>query len=65
MKTMNTHRLILSPSDVRRDFPNALLADGFRKVVEEAESDGRSVEVLYADAIWGLTVLEMKAVVLG
>ncbi len=65
MKTFTPSRLILTPADVRRDFPNALFATGFKAVVEAAESNGRSVEVAFFDAIWGRTVLDMKAVVLG
>lgn len=65
MKIFTPSRLVLAPDQVRRDFPNALLADGFKATVEAAESDGRSVEVIFMDAVWGRTVLDMKLVVLG
>jgi hypothetical protein len=65
MKTFTPSRLVMATDQVRRDFPNALMADGFKATVEAAESDGRSIEVTFMDAIWGRTVLEMKATVLG
>lgn len=62
MNTLHVREEVFSPAEVRRLFSNALMADGFRTVVDFAEHNGSDVQVAFTDALWGRTALNMKEV---
>ncbi len=59
---METTQVVLTPEQVERRFPNALMAEQNKIIVNFARQHGLKIAVTFYDAIWGRTVVKIQEV---